>query len=268
MLKSLFAVLALTFTLGATAVASANPAVRRDFLPDGLGFTENPEVEGRVRFRFNECTQETTIRLNIDGLVPGQTYGVLWLSDGPALDNPAAFTADAEGEGRYVDFQIGDASGDPVVIIYIDDPLSGTPGLYDLGEDRAFSYLPFTRIRVFEPAGLCTLENPCVEGMATIRYETDLGATSVRLNIKDLRPNTTYGVKFEAEVGAGFDNPAAFTTNHRGNGKFFDDGTIGVSTLNVVITIYRNNDPMGDPFGFDLSEVRAVGDSANDEGCD
>lgn len=264
MFKTLLAALALTF--GLCTVASAHP-VRRDFIPDGLGFSENPNIEGRVTFHYDECTGETRMRVNVDGLVPGQTYGVFWMSDGPWLDNPAAFTADCDGEGRYNDYQIGDASIDPVVIIYVDDPMGATPGLYDVGEDRAFSYIPFTRIRVFDPSGAGLIENSHVEGMATVRYNENTGMTEVHLVMKDLAPYTTYGVKFEAEGGAGFDNPAAFTTNRKGNGKFDDEGTIGISTRNVVITIYRNTDPLGDPFGFDATEIRASGNSLNNAGC-
>ncbi len=235
--------------------------VRRDFLPDGVGFAENPLVEGRTTFRYDECQQITHLRLNVEGLLPNTTYGVRWESDGPILDNPAAFTTDEEGDARYVDYQLGDASADPVVIIYVDDSSAGRPGEYDAGEDRAFSYIPFARIRCFHPS----TPNSCADGNATIRYQVDSGLTTFRLVLRDLWPNTTYGVLFESEGGPSLDNPAAFTTNRRGVGKY-DDYLIGVATRNVVMTIYIRN-PAGDDNVVEPDEIRASGTSADNDGC-
>lgn len=242
--------------------SSLAETVRRDFLPDANGFAENPLVEGRVSFKIDHCRQQTNLRLNIEGLLPNTTYGVLWQSDGPWLDNPAAFTTDEDGEGRYVDYQIGDASIDPVVFIYIDDPNSGNLGSFDPGEQRAFSYIPFTRIRCFQPKNLGLTQNPHVDGMATIRFTPADGLTTFHLIIHDLRPNTTYGVKFESEDGPQLDNPAAFTTNRRGNGKY-DDYLIGLSTRNVVMSIYVDSAAGALQGEADPEEVRASGTTAD-----
>ncbi len=257
-MKRLMAAVVACLSLGASALA--HEPVRRDFLPESAGFSENPLVEGRATFRYDSCDQETRLRVNIDGLLPNTTYGVRWESDGPILDNPLGFTTDCEGEGRYTDYLLGDASADPVLIIYINDPINGDIYGYDVGEERAVSFLPFTRIRVFDPVGLGTLENACVEGMAEARFYEGTFETRFKLVMKELRPFTTYGVKFECENGPTLDNSAAFTTNRRGNGKY-DDYLLGVATRNVVITVYINDDPMGDPFGLDPGEERARGEA-------
>jgi len=256
-MKTLLAACVASLSLCSPSIAH-NDTVRRDFLPDGAGFSENPLVDGRVSFRYDQCNGETYMRLNVEGLLPNTTYGVRWESDGPILDNPMAFTTDSCGEARYVEFQIGDASGDPVAVIYIDNPDAGLVGEFDYDEIRAFSFLPLTRIRSFDAIGDGLTESPCADGKATIRYHQDLGETRFQLSMVELRPFTTYGIKFECENGPTLENAVAFTTNRRGNGKY-QDFLIGLATRNVVITIFINDDPMGDPYTMDPGEERAIG---------
>lgn len=254
-MKTLLAAVFASLTLVGGALA--HDPVRRDFLPDGAGFSENPRVDGRVSFRYDRCDSETNMRLNIDGLLPNTTYGVFWDSDGPRLDNPIAFTTDECGEARYVDFQVGDASGDPVIYIYRDNPDSGIVGEFDWDEVRAFSFLPLTRIKSFDPVGLGNSQNRCVDGKGTVRYNQTSGETRFEITLHDLRPNTTYGVKFECE-GPGLENALAFTTNRHGTGRY-NDFIVGLATRNVVITIFRNDPLIGDPWAMDPGEERAIG---------
>jgi hypothetical protein len=94
----------------------------------------------------------------------------------------------------------------------------------------------------FQAAGnLGPAENPDVDGVCKIKYETNNGSplgpySRLHLTITGLRPGVTYGVKMDGD-GAGFSDPLAFTTNPAGHGSYQFD-TPGQFAPNTFVQIY------------------------------
>jgi hypothetical protein len=85
----------------------------------------------------------------------------------------------------------------------------------------------------FVAAGAGVQANPEVKGAALLVYNADLGTTHVHLALRDLEPNTEYGIKFSVGDNSS-SNPQAFTTD--------SNGRIGY-TQDVALPLVK------DPFG-------------------
>lgn len=137
---------------------------------------------------------------------------------------------------------------------------------------------PPSKVKSFYAAGPGVTESPNVDGMYMAKYDPSSNLTNHHMVIHDLRPSTTYGIQVNSYWGPdapnsipGFTSPVAFTTNHKGKGKFdvqlpFDssvDPTVLIFIWDGAMTI----DPITGDLMVDFDalefvtddEVRAIG---------
>jgi hypothetical protein len=112
----------------------------------------------------------------------------------------------------------------------------------------------------FDAVGTGRTENRFVQGLSILNFDSANFQTTADLTMFNLRPNTTYGVRFIDDAGAaGQANGQAFTTNWFGCGSYHTMFT-GDATIDPVITIFRWN-PVTNPDAIDVTpaEERAIG---------
>jgi hypothetical protein len=113
------------------------------------------------------------------------------------------------------------------------------------------------RFTSFHAAGTGTTENPCVDGMCKVKYKSQTDMSSIQITIRDLKPNTTYGVLLDGD-GSGFSDPQAFTTDCHGHGSYTRDFPQD-ATVDTILKIYRWDGVIDTIFDVSDTEVRAVG---------
>jgi hypothetical protein len=88
-------------------------------------------------------------------------------------------------------------------------------------------------------------ENPRVNGVCKIKYNSRLAVSHLDLKIHGLLANTLYGVKMDGD-GAGFSAPQAFTTDCHGRGNFDFDAP-GQAAANTFVQVYIWDGTQGYP---------------------
>lgn len=253
--KSLLAIL-LVGPLSSAAIGGG-PVKIKAFIPEGPGITENNDGDGLAILNFKQNRNETQFEIAITDFLPNTVYGVKLDSDLGGFSSPTAITTNSCGSGRF-DFKLPfDRTSNPIVYIYRWD--GDTDTVDDVSDDeiRASGTPNVVEIDDFDPAGPGVTENPHADGKAVIRYNRRKDETTVRVKLDRFKPNTTYGVKLDSDLG-GFSAPQAITTNCSGEGRFrfalpFD------RTRHAVVTIYvwdGNVDTVDD---VSATEIRAVG---------
>jgi hypothetical protein len=96
------------------------------FTAEGPGITENPQVDGVAKVKYQANREENDFHLTISDLQPGTTYGVLVenLDTGTGFADGAAFTTNPQGHGTFqATFGGGDvtATSNVQVIIFLYD---------------------------------------------------------------------------------------------------------------------------------------------------
>jgi hypothetical protein len=100
-------------------------------------------------------------------------------------------------------------------------------------------------------------ENPEVDGHAKIKYRPSQGVTDIMVQVRKLRPHTTYSVLVDGS-GAGGAFPNAFTTNAAGHGSWQFDDLLGEAADDTTITIFRWDGDFDELFDVTELELRAV----------
>ena len=107
----------------------------------------------------------------------------------------------------------------------------------------------------FSPAGaLGATENPDVDGVAMVRYSATSGFTSVRVLIRGLQGQSTYGVL----VGESFVEVNAIQTNPAGNGNYFTEFPSQVFPAEPEIQIFKYDGDPNSIFDVTNDELRAI----------
>jgi hypothetical protein len=120
------------------------------------------------------------------------------------------------------------------------------------------------RILSLTPVGDGVTENPCADGMASLKFIPSVPqfngqpGTLVLLHLHHFKPNTVYGVIVDTGFG-GADQPGAITTNCFGNGNLLTiiPSSGAPDPINSVVFVYC--DESGGTAGFEAGEERAMG---------
>jgi hypothetical protein len=119
------------------------------------------------------------------------------------------------------------------------------------------------RFTSFHAAGNGVTENPCVDGMCKVKYKRQTDMSSIQITIRDLKPNTTYGVLLDGD-GSGFSDPLAFTTDCHGHGSYTRDFPQD-ATIDTILKVYVWDGDIDTIFDVSDDEVRAVGVIESDD---
>lgn len=182
------------------ATASPNSVKVKSFQSIGTGVVDNPRVDGMAMLKPHNGG--VRLHLHMDDLDRSTWYGVALATyaDPTTLvyNNNHAFRTNWGGNGSFdALLAAGEDPGlDPIVYIYVWDG-DGT----DLSSEELRAYgsidpsiTPTVKIKDFDPTGAGDALNPEVDGMAVIKFNPLTGGSQVHLHMRDLSPNTIYGV--------------------------------------------------------------------------
>ena len=183
-----------------TVTATPTSVKVKNFQSIGPGMIDNPRADGMAMLK----AQGTGARLHLhmDDLQRNTWYGVAlatYADPGTLVFNDNhAFKSNSGGDGSFdVSLSASQNPGlDPIVYIYIWDGVGNDLSVEEL---RAYgsidpSITPTVKIKDFDSTGAGDALNPEVDGMAVVKFNPFTGGSDVHIHMRDLSPNTIYGV--------------------------------------------------------------------------